>query len=46
LNFPRRGKIHVLKDAVASATGEVLVFSEIAIQHQFGSQTFFLRISF
>ncbi len=28
LSFPRRGKIHALKDAVASATGEVLVFSD------------------
>jgi cellulose synthase/poly-beta-1,6-N-acetylglucosamine synthase-like glycosyltransferase len=28
LSFPRRGKIHALKDAVASATGEILVFSD------------------
>jgi cellulose synthase/poly-beta-1,6-N-acetylglucosamine synthase-like glycosyltransferase len=28
LSFPRRGKIHALKDAVASAAGEILVFSD------------------
>jgi cellulose synthase/poly-beta-1,6-N-acetylglucosamine synthase-like glycosyltransferase len=28
LSLPRRGKIYALKDAVASATGEVLVFSD------------------
>ena len=28
LSFPRRGKIYALKDAVAAATGEILVFSD------------------
>ncbi len=28
LSFPRRGKIYALKDAVAKATGEILVFSD------------------
>ncbi|MGH7453835.1 MAG: glycosyltransferase family 2 protein [bacterium] len=28
LSFPRRGKIHALKDAVAGAVGEILVFSD------------------
>ncbi len=28
LSLPRRGKIYALKDAVASATGEILVFSD------------------
>jgi cellulose synthase/poly-beta-1,6-N-acetylglucosamine synthase-like glycosyltransferase len=28
LCFPRRGKIYALKDAVASATGEILIFSD------------------
>jgi cellulose synthase/poly-beta-1,6-N-acetylglucosamine synthase-like glycosyltransferase len=28
MTFPRRGKIYALKDAVAAATGEILVFSD------------------
>lgn len=32
LSFPRRGKIPALNDAVAQATGEILVFSDANIQ--------------
>jgi cellulose synthase/poly-beta-1,6-N-acetylglucosamine synthase-like glycosyltransferase len=34
MGFPRRGKIYALKDAVAAATGEILVFSDANSMYQ------------